>query len=146
METENNSSINKNEEKKKLGIGLKFLITFLIICIIIGVFFFIGYLTKIKPSPPVSATIDDITISTSETYSTNINYSLIPKKNIDNLSLGFMFFDKNENVVTVVYKEIGNVKERMQYIVNINLGENISYLDISQITYSNIFITKGTIA
>lgn len=65
----------------------------------------------------------DISIQTSDELSLRINFTLVPKVDIEGLELTFSFKNKNGEIIANIVKYIGNVSEDQQYNVSISLTE-----------------------
>ena len=101
--------------------------------------------TEVEPTVFTrDATTNDFTIDNSNDFSFSMNYTLIPKVDIDNLELTFYYKDSNNKTLTTKKKNIGNVKKGIQYKIEISLAE-FGFLEIFKIKYASISVSKGKV-
>ena len=91
------------------------------------------------------ATINDLTIDNSNDFALSMNYSMIPKVDINNLELTFKYKDGNGKTLTTKTKHLGNVTKGIQYKIEISLTE-FGFFDLFKISYANISVSKGTVS
>ncbi len=91
------------------------------------------------------ATNNDIDFDLSNEFSLNIEYAITPRVDINNLEITFKYYDKNNNLLTTKIKNIGNVKEDIEYSVIVSLTE-FSFLDIFKLHSVSARVTGGTVS
>ncbi len=91
------------------------------------------------------ATNNDIDFDLSNEFSLNIEYAITPRVDINNLEITFKYYDKNNNLLTTKIKNIGNVKEDIEYSVTVSLTE-FSFLDIFKLHSVSARVTGGTVS
>ena len=91
------------------------------------------------------ATNNDIDFDLSNEFSLNIEYAITPRVDINNVEITFKYYDKNNNLLTTKIKNIGNVKEDIEYSVTVSLTE-FSFLDIFKLHSVSARVTGGTVS
>ena len=91
------------------------------------------------------ATNNDIDFDLSNEFSLNIEYAITPRVDINNLEITLKYYDKNNNLLTTKIKNIGNVKEDIEYSVIVSLTE-FSFLDIFKLHSVSARVTGGTVS
>lgn len=91
------------------------------------------------------ATVNDINIDNSNDFALSMNYTMIPKVDINNLELTFKYKDSSGKTLTTKTKLMGNVKAGIQYKISISLSE-FGFFDLFKISYASITVSRGTVS
>lgn len=92
-----------------------------------------------------SARNSDLEIESSEDFSLSIDFNVTPECDIDDLELTFSFYDKNKDVLTTKVKNVGNVKEGVEYSISFSLSE-FSFSNMFTIESVSCSVTGGTVS
>ena len=93
-----------------------------------------------------SATPSDITVNYElDLSSFGMKGIVLPNKDIENLELTIIFFDKNDSALKTVVKYIGNVKEGVQVSFSISIAE-IGLSAAWNAEYTRVTVTGGTVS
>lgn len=91
------------------------------------------------------ATLNDISLDTSQEISLNINYKLKPKVDINELEITFEYYDKNDKLLTTKIENVGNVIKNTEYTISVSFTE-FSLTELFTINYVRANVTGGTVS
>lgn len=92
------------------------------------------------------STTNDIIVEQKTNLSMSLSFVVRPQNDIDDLLLGFSFFDANDNPIIAKSKELGNVNNGGEYNIQLDfLDDDFSFSQFSKIAKFNIDIIRGRI-